>query len=384
MIVSFTPWRLAALLTAVACLHRTAAQAQTDEGTPARKGTVVNGHPAGNAYPFFCSLTTPSGTSTANFTPECGASLIAPQWVLTAGHCVIDFMSSGPGNELTYDSLDVVVAPNIIGQSAPNSVRVRSDYIIKHAGFVLFSTDLTDDIALIHLRTPVTIAPVTLPAQGDNSLNQAGADVVGMGYGIYDTVTLASPDTLQMVNIKIIHNDTCNTPQRYDGQVGTRMLCAGMLTGRATGNAAGDSGGPLFVENGTSRIQVGVVSWGHNSYANATYPGIYTRLAAYRTWIDSVINAHDHPTNVPDPGKPLQAIVSVQQGILRVQLATSLNVPGECAVYDMTGKVIAMGKLPAGTAKYEMPLPEMASGIYLFRLQLQDGRSFRSKFPVGE
>lgn len=371
-----------ALITGIILFFNLApATAQTPNGT-GNKGTVVNGTPAGNGYPFFCSLTPAAGTGVTNFSPECGASLIAPQWVLTAGHCIVDF-SRFP-NEVVYDSIDVVVATSTLTHANANTVRVRGDYIVKHQGFSLSAGDYAHDLALIHLRTPVTIAPIALPQQGDNSLSRAGRSVKGIGYGIWDTVTLGSPDTLQIVDIKIIHNDTCNTADRYDNTVGTGMICAGVLTGRATGNAAGDSGGPLFVDSANTRVQVGIVSWGDGPYATSAHPGIYTRISSYRRWIDSVINAHDHPTAIPHPGEMPKTNVYMAGHIMKAQFETPLQAGATCALYDIAGKVIANSQIMAGTSNYELVLPPVAGGLYIFRVMLQNGASGQYKVTVRE
>lgn len=61
------------------------------------------------------------------------------------------------------------------------------------------------------------------------------------------------------------------------------MFCAGVSDGGKDA-CQGDSGGPLT----TSGIQKGIISWGVRC-ANSEFPGIYTNIAQFRTWIDSVV-----------------------------------------------------------------------------------------------
>ncbi|KAE9421089.1 hypothetical protein Angca_008805, partial [Angiostrongylus cantonensis] len=56
----------------------------------------------------------------------------------------------------------------------------------------------------------------------------------------------------------------------------------------------GDSGGPLLVRDAAGRlVQVGITSFGAGGgiglLDQGTYPGVYTRVASYSTWIESVV-----------------------------------------------------------------------------------------------
>lgn len=61
------------------------------------------------------------------------------------------------------------------------------------------------------------------------------------------------------------------------------MFCSG-VAGGGRDACQGDSGGPL-TKNG---VQIGIASWG-TYCGSAKFPGVYSNIALYRKWIDSVL-----------------------------------------------------------------------------------------------
>ena len=64
------------------------------------------------------------------------------------------------------------------------------------------------------------------------------------------------------------------------------MICATQPT-TGKGSCQGDSGGPLIIQTGTGPQQVGIVSWGIGC-AEQGYPGVFTRVAEFGTWLDTL------------------------------------------------------------------------------------------------
>ena len=97
-------------------------------------------------------------------------------------------------------------------------------------------------------------------------------------------------ETLQKASVPYVATATCNAPDAYGGKVRTGMLCAGFATGGVDA-CQGDSGGPLVLKRmDQPPVLIGVVGWGEGCARKLKY-GVYTRVSAYRTWIDPIISA---------------------------------------------------------------------------------------------
>jgi secreted trypsin-like serine protease len=79
----------------------------------------------------------------------------------------------------------------------------------------------------------------------------------------------------------------CNEPKSYNGDVLPGMMCAGRKEG-GVDSRQGDSGGPLVWETSDGPVLVGVVSHGEGCARKLKY-GVYTKVSAYRPWIQSVL-----------------------------------------------------------------------------------------------
>ncbi|XP_073713210.1 polyserase-2 [Misgurnus anguillicaudatus] len=243
-------------------------------GRPTLSTKIVGGQSANpGAWPWQVSLQ-------SNSHHFCGGSLINNEWVLTAAHC---FPSTSTA------SLTVLLGLQIQSGSNPNSTIRTVSKIIKHPNYNSNTND--NDITLLHLSSPVNftdyIKPVCLAAEGSMFYNGTSSWVTGwgnIGYG----VSLPSPQTLQEVNVPVIGNKKCNCA--YNNEITNNMMCAGLEQG-GKDSCQGDSGGPMVSKQDSVWIQSGIVSFGQKC-ALANFPGVYTRVSQYQSWINQSITTN--------------------------------------------------------------------------------------------
>lgn len=213
----------------------------------------------------------------------CGASLISSRFLLTAAHCLKDRPAFARLGVLELQPSRIV--------DEPIDIEILNMTLHPDYNPITFH----NDIALLELAKPVSgdfpyVDPICLYTSADELDTKQTLSVQGWG-------TQESGETakrLMKANVTIVSREECTglLPRNRRTREGLHLgqLCALGRDERnrtITDTCQGDSGGPIELIVDGRHYLVGITSNGYN--CGSSIPGIYTKVAYYLNWIESIV-----------------------------------------------------------------------------------------------
>jgi len=223
------------------------------------EGMIVGGAPATRGeFPHMVWLQI--GTSFA-----CGGAVINANSVMSAAHCC------------TYQpsQYTVVSGDHVRNQNHGSEQRKTVTQVIRHPQYN--SNTLANDICVLKTSSAFTMDQYTQAATLAASGSTPSGNLVVTGWGAVSEGGSTS-QTLLKVTVPYVTDAACKAAYGQN-EILAGMVCAG--TG-GRDSCQGDSGGPMHQGNAI----VGVVSWGIGC-ARPGYPGVYSGVGYFRTWLNS-------------------------------------------------------------------------------------------------
>jgi secreted trypsin-like serine protease len=275
---------------------------------PASASAVVGGKAATpGKYPYMAAFEY-QFEGEKEYTQVCGASLVAPDKILTAAHCVYDDRDGNFSSEVVPPETVRFLIGSYSLERRSSGETIGATRIEVYPEY---DSDFKGDVAIVTLARAATRGtPVRIPSPAtEKPLWAPGkqATVTGWGTFLWNDPGLGYTNDLQEVQVPMVADQTCDqaylTDDPFHGDFYADYdVCAGETTG-GKDSCQGDSGGPLVVPDASGAlVQAGVVSRGFGCGFPASY-GVYARVADTKlyNWITARAPQGAAPAPAPTP-----------------------------------------------------------------------------------
>lgn len=225
---------------------------------------------------------------------KCGGTLINNRYALTAAHCILTEPEMFRANsvrlgEWRISTTQDCVTNVAIEDCADPVVDLLIEELMPHPYYS--SRSGNNDIAILRLEKDVIytdfIRPICLPPP-NLPTPAVGTIMTVCGWGAIENGSQS--DVKLKIDIPLVANSQCAQWISTYTQISPNQICAGGVQGKDA--CQGDSGGPLmrtYVDDESQWYQEGVVARGRGC-GKKNYPGVYTRISRYVSWILNVID----------------------------------------------------------------------------------------------
>lgn len=225
---------------------------------------IVGGHDATEQYSFMVSLQQQGQHI-------CGASLIKPDYVVTAAHCV---QGSQRRDAPQWGAADGPRAGQLTVRVGSNDHSSGGE----EATVANVQTHPSGDVAVLKLDHAVKAQPIKIAAQSGDPGTKTR--IIGWGQTCPEQGGCGAPQNLQELDTQIVDDAKC---QGIDGK---GEICTDNPGGNS-GACYGDSGGPQIKGTKGDWELIGATSRSGNGDSTcATGPSIYTDVSSYADWIN--------------------------------------------------------------------------------------------------